>query len=240
MPGYQQALTTLAEVESELGLTAGDPSESYLTFLINTCSDAIAGACNRPNDRGGFAYGGPLVTQPTSSPVVQWVENVSGYATTKITVKHTPIDVNQPVTITFNSGVIDPAIYSVMDPYKGWIFQKGGWYWTAVLIPNVGMDPFPGEENPLYQVTYCGGYVTPQQIIDNPSLDPATSGLTLLPYDLQQACVQMVTYLYRVRGENPLIDSQSLMSYSMAYRKVFELPFTDAIIRRYRVYGTSR
>lgn len=197
------------------------PFSDELTALILEASEYLSGRCNR-----AFFY------------ARNFTESLAAYASTNLQVKrHTPIDITQPISIVFDAAPFDPDVYSVSNANLGYIYNKTGWYWTAPLLPNVQQDPFPGYENNLYVVTYSGGWVTPQQAADNPT-DPILSNRTL-PYDIERACLMVCVWLYRIRGQNPLLESEHLMSYSYTYRKDMLIPFVESVIARYRRTGVS-
>lgn len=213
-------LTTQARLQQELRTyIAGDDAE--LVDIILEASEYLANRCNRDLF---YAY--------------NFTENLAAYASTNLQVqRHTPIDTTQPVTVVFDAAVFDPGIYTISNPELGYIFNKTGWYWTAPLLPNVQQDPFPGYENKLYEVTYSGGWVTPQQAIDNPD-DPVLS-IRTLPYDIERACLMVCVWLYRIRGENPLFKSERMMSYSYAYIEDMKIPFVEEMVARRRRTGVS-
>lgn len=213
--GYAPSLTTLATVKTELSIpTLTTTDDAYLTNLISSLSDYISSRCNRV-----FTYS------------AAWVENLPAYASTRLIVKHTPVV--SITSITYNGGTIASTEYTLADTGKGWIYRATGWYWTASFFSNVGHDPYVGSEGDLYAVTYVGGYVTPQQAVDS-------VGTRNLPYDLEDACVQAVVSRYQSRGQDRRIMQESLLSASVSYRDVDEIPEVASAIRRYRRIGTGR
>lgn len=212
-------LTTEARLQQELRTyISGDDAE--LIAIIEEASYDIQNRCNRD-----FFY------------AYNFTESLAAYASTNLQVKrHCPIDTTQPVSVIFDSAPFDPNVFTISNPALGYIFNKTGWYWTAPLLPNVQQDPFPGYENKLYQVTYSGGWVTPQQAVDNPD-DPILSVRTL-PYDVERACLMLCVWLYRTRGQNPMFKSERLMSYSYAYADK-PIEFVENVIARYRRTGVS-
>ena len=211
------ALTTLADLKAELKITVST-FDAYLTTLINVASDYICTRTNRD-----------LFYQTVT-------EAVPGFASTRLRVKQTPIDTAKPISITFDSATIDPTIYTVENAKLGYLYNRNGWYWTAPLLPNVQQDPYPGMENRLYTVTYTGGYYTPQQVV---TLNPTPTYGQLLPADIEQACISMCTWLYRHQGQDPMIESERLLSYSVKYLTTMKLPLVEDVIARYRRIGMS-
>ena len=226
-------LTTLGRLQAELRNTTAVKSAdavAQLTATILEVSYDIARRCNRD-----FFY------------VSNFVEQVSGYATPYLTVKrHTPIDISKTVTVTSDVGSYDTSAYTITPQMArlGRIFSKlGGWSWSATFLSNIGQDPFTSYEDPYYRVTYSGGYVTPQQALDNPN-DP-TLGVRTLPYDLERACLDWCIARWTMRGQNPLLKSERLMSYSYQLDTAAVttgatgVPSVDAAIARYQRIGVS-
>ena len=210
-------LTTLATLKAEMNITV-TTYDTLLTNYIARTSDAFARSCNRQ-----FYY------------VIQVTDAVAGYATTWLKVLHTPIDVTQPINVIFDASIFDSNTYFVSDAAAGLLYNKTGWYWTAPLAPNIQQDGLAGMENPLYNITYSGGWVTPQQVIDNP-LDPILS-IRTLPYDLEEACIMQCVYLYRHRGQDMSIESERLLSYNVKYLPKIE--YVDEVLARYRRMAMS-
>jgi hypothetical protein len=217
-------LTTVTRLQAELKNTAKVMAASVeLAAIIVEVSWDLASRCNRE-----FYYASNVV------------EYVAGFASTNLQVsKHCPIDVTPPATVavTFDGGPIDPNVYTIPDPGLGFIYNRTGWYWTASLLPNVQQDPFAGYENRLYQITYSGGWVTPQQALDNPA-DPILSVRTL-PFDIERACLLCCVMWYRMQAQNPLFKSERLMSYSYTLTESMEIPFVEGVVARRRRTGMS-
>lgn len=215
-------LTTLTRFQNELRTyPSGDVDDQEMIDIIIEISYELKERCNRE-----FYY------------KYNEVEMLSAFASPYLRVKrHTPIDVTQTISVVFDSAAFDPSIYTVPNPNLGIIYNRTGWYWTAPLLPNVQQDPFPGYENPLYQVTYSGGWVTPQQAADNPS-DPILAVRTL-PYDIERACLDACVAVYRMRGKNPLMKSEGLMSYRYAFKDDMLIPSVERMVARRRRTGVS-
>ncbi|WP_232293302.1 hypothetical protein [Stigmatella aurantiaca] len=63
-------------------------------------------------------------------------------------------------------------------------------------------------------VTYTGGYVTPGQV----ALDPLTGPVTL-PADVEEAAILEACALFRGRGRDADVSSESLGDWSVSYRE---------------------
>ena len=61
------------------------------------------------------------------------------------------------------------------------------------------------------EVTYVGGFVTPQQAVDDPELT------VTLPADLEQACVELARWLYTVRNADTTITSERVGDIAYTY-----------------------
>lgn len=216
---YLPNLTTLAAVKAELNLSVST-FDSYLNNTISIVSDDLASRCNRT-----FYYTKNIV------------DNVSGFASVRLRTKRAPIDLTQPISVVFDSAALDPSIWKVESAENGFIYNKTGWYWTAPLLPNVQQDPYGGQENSLYQITYSGGWVTPQQALDNP-LDPILSVRTL-PFDVEQAAIIMCSFIFKHRNTDYTIDGEGLMSYRVKYRDNMKIPFVEDMVARRRRTGMS-
>lgn len=224
MAGDPNNLTTLATLKAELKISVST-FDAVLSTYISWASSFVSDQCNRV-----FYYRRNVI------------EPVVGFATPNLQVRvATPIDVltvpTPPLTITLDSGGVDPQTYFVKDAKAGIIFNQSGWFWTASTLPNVRQNPYPGQENPLYTITYSGGFVTPQQALDNPS-DPILSVRTLPP-DLEMITIIICVYLYRHQGVDPMIESEHLMSYGIGYRRFFLLPFVNEVLGKYKKWSMS-
>ncbi|KPJ59100.1 MAG: hypothetical protein AMJ46_12605 [Latescibacteria bacterium DG_63] len=186
------ALTTLAEAKTELGIR-GDTENDYVSRLINAASDAIRRYCNRT-----FYYEADIE------------ESIPGFGGTRLVVARTPI-VGTIDSITYEGTALDATTYSVEDAEAGFIYRQYGFNWTAQLASNTLGDALPGSEKLSYVVTYTGGYYTPQQYADDDSVERS------LPYDLEDACLQLITARYRAKGRDPRVSAERLLSWQVSY-----------------------
>lgn len=186
------ALTTLADVKTELGIS-GSTEDDYISRLINAVSDMIRFYCGRT-----FYYEEDIE------------ESVAGYGQTRLLVSRTPI-VGSISSITYEGTAIDTTIYSVEDADAGIIYCSYGFNWTAQLTGKSIGEATPGTEALSYVVTYDGGYYTPQQYVVDNGTDRS------LPYDLEDACIQLVAGRYRAKGRDPRISAEHLKSWGANY-----------------------
>lgn len=198
MPLNANALTTLANVKTELGIT-GSADDAYLESQINFVSTAIETFLGRTL---GYEAGK--------------VEKVKGYGGTRIRLSLIPLIEVTDVTIVNATGVT--ATYEVADMEieydgkEGFLFFRSGWPWTAPRpFGTIARDPLPGHEESSIQVTYNGGYVLPA---DLPAVDPQIA----LPIDIERAAILAVSTNYARRSADRSVKTERLMSYSVTYQ----------------------
>lgn len=164
------ALTTVATMETELGLTAASKT-ALLERLIAVASDAIEQFCNRK-----LYYTAAIA------------ESVPGYGGNLLHLSRTPLV--SIASIVIQGTTIDSDDYEIKNAAAGSVYKESGWDWTAPYAAGLASPArVPGSEALLYDATYAGGWVTPGQV-----------GTRSLPYDLEQACIDTVVHLYRFRG----------------------------------------
>ena len=174
------------------GVDGTSDDDDYLTRQINAASDRISKYCNR---------------------VFQWeediVEDLAGYGTQFIILSRTPLD--SISAIKFDDTALDSDSYEIHDAKAGMLYASGGFVWTTSRANSAAADPFPGYERKSFEATYDGGYITPAQATADPALTRD------LPYDLEDACVQLVTLRYRKKGTDPTIKSEKSLSWAASY-----------------------
>lgn len=181
------ALTSVAYLAAELGLTVDATVTARLEVLIDRASDAIERYCNRV-----FIHNAAVV------------EKVVGYGGMRLVVSRTPL--LSIASITYDGATIESTNYEIHEAESGEIRFLQSLMWTTVRLPIAGRDPYPGEERKLYQATYAGGYTT-----------RATTATPTLPTDVEEACIIAAVYRYRRTGRDPSVQSERLMSYSVTY-----------------------
>jgi hypothetical protein len=257
------ALTTIVACEEALGITAG-AEDDFLTRLIEVASSRIKRYCNRT-----FQWGDEIE------------EFIRSGGTNDLVVSRRPV--TAITSVEFNDATVATDDYDCVGYSKleqaGIIYNRGGWYWPATQIRNIARDFYPGSEDPLYKVTYDGGWVTPEQarsgsvtavadggggtisctstrhllttgesvthtgftdsayngdftvtVVDAntykvtavyTATDTGTwtkNGYTrTLPYDLEQACIDYVAMKYAMKGKNPNVKSEKLLSWGASY-----------------------
>jgi len=137
------ALTTIATMEGELGVTTGS-DDAFLTRLINAASDRIEEYCGH-----SFYY------------AAAEEEDLGGFGGFYLRVSRTPL--LTIALIEYDGETIDSSNYEIDTPGAGMIRSLGGFNWTAGSWQGITPEPIPGTERKLYAVTYAGGYLTPEQ-----------------------------------------------------------------------------
>jgi hypothetical protein len=185
------ALTTLTTVKAELGISVST-YDSLLERYINAASGFVERYVNRK---------------------LYWEEDIEekqpGHGTRWMVLDRTPI-VGTPV-ITYDSTTVDTDYYEVHDANAGILFALDNWIWTVGLVGGITEDPWVSTARKLYTVTYDAGWVTPQQAADDGTLTRN------LPYDLEEAVIQMVVTRYALRGKPAGLKSERLLSWSADY-----------------------
>lgn len=184
-------LTTLATAKEDLGIS-GSSEDDKLTRLINVASDAIEGYCDRSFYR-----------------VTDQADTVGAFSTPYLSVTRTPV--NSLTGITFDGVSLDLTKVTVDFPGCGLIARPGGWSSTAHRANDISRGLLPGTERLLYVATYDGGWYTPKQEDDTPANTRA------LPWDLEDACVELVREIYKAKGRDPGIKSEKLSLWSVTY-----------------------
>lgn len=195
-------LTTAAVVAGDLGVA----SDATVDRLVTAASQIIASYCGRKFEKA-------TVTEYPAS-----------YGRPKLLLERAPVV--GITSITELGSVVDAGDYECLgrNAQAGIIYRKNGvWALTARVGGRVTetLDEHEGEsgDNGI-TVVYEAGYVTPGQ----KALD-ATLTVTL-PEDVQEAAVMTAVQLYRSRGLDRNIASESLGDWSVSYAG------TNAVIGR--------
>jgi hypothetical protein len=188
-------LTLPATLATELGV---DPADARLPRLIAAASALIC----RYTNRRQLHYG------------VGISEKVKGTGRLRLVLDVGPV--LSVTSVTYLDGTVVPASeYSIESSGGGLLYKASGWPLTGVsrggLPPQ--NDLLAGSEASNITVVYTAGYVTPAQFTSPGWAGPARS----LPYDLEEACVQLATSLYRNGGQAQNVLSESLGDYSVTY-----------------------
>lgn len=211
------ALTTVNRLNAELGLS---DDGTILEPLIEEASAYLQTECGRSFYRAS-----------------SYAEKVAGFGGSRLAVSdHLPIV--SVASIVFSDGdtstTIDATDYELEDVAAGFIRHNGGgWKWTARSNYGITHDPAAGTEEPLYTVTYTGGYITPQQADDG-------VGTRDLPYDVERAAIDLAKALYWARNRDPGVRGKAVSRASVQYAgALHEIPSVSPVVARYRRLGSA-
>jgi hypothetical protein len=181
------ALTTLATVLDELALEQDTgPKDTRLERYINAASEFVRTFCGRSFHREDNI-----------------AESVRGRGGTLIQVSRRPIITIDSITV--DGATLQASTYSVDDADRGLIFRSTGWPWEAARMPGLSYQPIPGTEEPTIVVTYDGGFVTPAQA----EAGMFSAAARTLPWDLEDAVVQLVVSRWKLRGRDVRVSSET-------------------------------
>lgn len=117
------------------------------------------------------------------------------------------IFIGQSPLITITS-IVDAAgttvtasTYSIWNADAGQIYRANGWDRTNVNSTQLDR----------YVVTYVGGWITREQA------DVGALGTRTLPYDIETVCINMVSRMWRQKGADDSIKSESILNTSVSY-----------------------
>lgn len=186
------ALTTVATIEDELGISSGT-EDARLERLINEAS-AIA-----------ESYAGRSFYRDSAV-----VEKVLGGEGPYLFVARAPL--NSVTSISFLGSDISTADYEIHgDGKSGVIYAiNGSWARLDVTFNDISRTSAAGMVRKAYTVTYDGGWYTAKQ-------DDDGDGTRDLPYDIERAVILIVSYLRRGMGRDPTVKAESLLESSVAY-----------------------
>lgn len=208
------ALTTLATVYDELtgdvATDNGGPIDLRLERYIRGASALVRQVCGRD-----FEFAQAVV------------EKAAGYGFTFLYARRFPI-----VTLTqvkVNDGVLDASSYELRDAgtERSKVYRAAGWYWSASTAPTPEPLPVPGTEKRNIELTYDGGYVTPQQVF------LGTFPTRTLPDDLEDAVVELVVSRWRGRGVDKRAVQESGQNKSITWGGLAVPPSVQAVIEAY-------
>jgi hypothetical protein len=168
------ALTTVAAVATEMGLTAVSVAETAaIERAINAASSAVERYCGRNLGRATLT------------------ELVPGYGRARLVLRRTPLV--SVTSVSFNGGTAaDASTYAIEDADRGFVRSVAGvWGNTADWGTGAAPELSSGTERPLYSVVYVGGFTLPQ-----------AGGAYTLPGDLELAAIISATALRRRTGKD--------------------------------------
>ena len=173
------ALTLVATCEAEIGGLTGGSQDALLERYINAASEKIA------QYLGYILYNDSAV-----------VEKVAGSDDAFIYIDRTPLNSITSIIWLGDGSTVSSGDYEIWKAGQGAIYNANGWNDSRISMTDFER----------YQVTFDGGWVTPQQ-----------GGTRDLPFDLENVCIDMVTTMWRQKGADAGIKSESILSTSVTY-----------------------
>ena len=168
------ALTTLQTVKCSMGITATDRDET-LVSLIQAASDFACRYCGRQ-----FAF-------------QKIREGLPGKGVPEILLSLTPII--EVESLYHRDSAMDNSSWLVIDDQAGIIQTTNGFHGSYFGTPFT-IDAFPSSyAQEIYFAIYEGGYVLP-------GWDEATYGPRTLPYDLERAIIETVSFQHRTNASS--------------------------------------
>ncbi len=204
------ALTTLALVKDELGITAST-YDTVLERMILAASQAIGRFCNRDFRKEAAT------------------ERLPGSGTLRLVLARTPV--TAIASIVDDGTTVGSGTYSIENAAAGIVVGDAVWRSQDLAVGiGIGQEPVPGTGKRALVVTYTGGYVLPGD----------STGTRDLPYDLEEACIVTVVALYRRRGQDRTVVQEQLGDAAQTYASSDAMTASvipaeaQAILRRYR------
>lgn len=190
------ALTTVEQAQYQIGDTS--VPAAVVERLINAASDAIRRYCNRDFAR-------QTVT-----------ERVAGYGSSRLVLSLTPVV--EVASIQGPEGVICTGPFTIEDADAGFVTAAGS-VWTRTGDVRTGpLGMYAGTDaRAEIVVEYTGGYVTPAQVAAAAKADPDNPIEQTLPYDLEQACLELVAAWHHERQRDPGVVSEKLGNAGWTY-----------------------
>lgn len=194
------ALTTVRELESELGLDAGTDVRA-VERAINAASAEVARIAERVLHRVSGA-----------------VDRVEGHGGSLLVLPRAPVAAISAIAVLADDGstveeTYDATSYDLQDADAGIVFRAMGWPWTATRRAGVSGAPVAGSERASIRVTYTAGWITPYQA----SATGGSVGTRDLPYDLEEACLIAAVTRYRGRGRDRAVVREQLGPESVTF-----------------------
>lgn len=189
------ALTTLQSVKDDLGISASDASRNgRIEKAIKRASGAAVSFIGRK-----LHYDAAIV------------EKLPALGSNVIVLKRAPLW--SITSIAYNGATVDVSNYEINNSDAATVYCFST-LWSTRLHNDVTSYPMAGIERELLQVTYAGGWFTPQQAL-GASLP---SGVDALPDDIEAAVARLAVTFMRRAGRDPDVASESLLGSSRSYR----------------------
>jgi hypothetical protein len=194
------ALTTVNTVKRDV-VIAGSTDDAFIRDLILRASAAIERYTGRK-------FG-----------LEEVIEKLPGTGRPTLLLSRIPIVLID--SITFDGTEIDDDDWEIQDVDAGILFNRVGWQSTQLIAHNI--EPIDtGYASFDWVVAYSGGFVLPgwPDIEDSDFDAPDIT----LPYDIQQACVEMVKNNFQFRDSNTSIQREKVGEADVTYINGLALP----------------
>lgn len=190
-----EALCLLTDLKDDLGITDSS-SDARLERRILAASSMITEFLNRP-----LRYDAARV------------EALPGYGTDKLFPSLTPI--RSITSVTFEDELLDPDTYEI-DPHGLFVVAESGWLDTRLGVQTIAskLQRIAGTEQPLFIVTFAGGYSLPNDSVP-------VVGASLPPL-ISEACLQLAASLHLSRGSDRNVQGESVGAASIQYRVSYD------------------
>lgn len=215
------AITLVATVEDELGITAGSETARLQRF-INMASDIAESYCRRVFYR-----------------VTNISEKVVGGDGPMLILDRAPI--NSITSISYLGTAIPATDYEIHHGPAGVVYNiNGAWNATWSAFNDISETRYPGVDRLVYTVVYDGGWYTAVQ-------DNGTTIIRNLPFDIEMAVIAIVSHLRRSMGRDSGITGESLLGSSIQYAHSAPggssdwlsttVPIAASLLNRYRRFN---
>lgn len=131
-------------------------------------------------------------------------EYYAGSGTEFLTLRRPPLV--SITSIAYDGTTLDSDTYAIHDADAGILYRSAGWIKALPSTGDVSGTVAHDLGERRYLVTYAGGWIT-----------PAMAGTRDLPHDLEMACIMTASSLYRNRGRDRAIVSETVGSASVDY-----------------------
>ena len=182
-----------------LGLSADAAQDGILRRMINAVSQAGSKLAGRP-----FHYeAGATEDLRRKSGVILQVRRTPIVTLTKI----------ETIDLDGNLTEVDSDSYRVDQADQGRIVSPSGWGFSGSFAGVAGPAvPIAGTEVRDTRVTFDGGWITPAQEAETPSV-----GTRTLPYDLEEAALAAVKSLWGRRTDTLGVKSEKIGDAAVSY-----------------------
>ncbi len=184
------ALTTVATVLGELGLTSSPALDARIERMI----EAVSAAFERLAGGRLFYYEANIV------------ERVRGYGGFVLALNRPPlISISSILLLNIDGTTAETLLsttYAIETADAGTVFRPGGFFTTAQPGNDIRETLLAGTEARRIQVTYTAGWVTPNQA-------GSPTPVRTLPYDIEEVIIQSVCRVFQNSGRDINIGSET-------------------------------